>query len=80
MGRAGREVAIADRFLQATTDVAAPADWAQLAGKAATLRNEAQRLVVARTLIDRLIAPAQEARHSHLIDVDGTRGGLELGL
>ena len=49
MGRARQEVAIADRLLHSSPDLADPADWAELAGQAAALRNEAQRLMMART-------------------------------
>ena len=64
MGRARQEVAIADRLLHSSADLADPAGWAELAGQAAALRNEAQRLVMARATIDRLLAPAQQVQPS----------------
>ena len=45
MGRARQDVAIADRLLQSSADLADPASWAELAGQAAALRKEAQRLI-----------------------------------
>ena len=64
MARARQEVAIADRLLHSSADLADPAGWAELAGQAAALRNEAQRLVMARATIDRLMAPAQQVQPS----------------
>ena len=79
MARARQEVAIADRLLHSSADLADPAGWAELAGQAAALRNEAQRLVMARATIDRLIAPAQKAQRSHSMG-DAAQHGPELSL
>jgi hypothetical protein len=79
IGRARLEIVIADRLLPSSADVADPAGWAQLAGRAAALRNEAQRLVMARTAIDRLIA-AQNAQRSHSMGTGPAQRGPELSL
>ena len=65
MGRARQDVAIADRLLGSSTDLADPAGWAELAGQAVALRTEAQRLMRARATIDRLLAPAQQVQPSY---------------
>ena len=57
----GQEIAIADRLLHASADLADPAGWAELAGQAAALRNEAQRLVIAQ----RDDRPANTQRKMH---------------
>ena len=79
MARARQDVAIADRLLQSTADAADPAGWAELADRAAALRNEAQRLIVARATIDRLVAPAQWVQPSHGMG-DAARQGPEVSL
>ena len=79
MARARQDVAIADRLLHSTADLADPAGWAELAGQAAALRNEAQRLVAARAAIDRLLAPAQRVQPSHGMG-DTAQQGPELSL
>ena len=79
MARARQEVAIADRLLQAGADLADPTGWADLAGEAAALSEEALRLVVARTAINRLIA-AQNAQRSHRTGADPAQRGPELSL
>ena len=79
MARARQDVAIADRLLQSTADVADPAGWAELTDWAAALRKEAQRLIVARATIDRLVAPAQWVQPSHGMG-DPARQGPEVSL
>ncbi len=79
MARARQEVAIADRLLHSSADLADPAGWAKLAGQAAALRNEAQRLVTARATIGRLMAPAQQVQPSHGMG-DAAQRGPELSL
>ncbi len=64
MGRAHQEVAIADKLLHASVDLADPAGWADLAGQAAALRNEAERLLRARATTDWLLAPGQQLQTS----------------
>ena len=80
MARARQEVAIADRLLHSSADLADPAGWAELAGEAAALRNEAQRLVMARAAIDRLLAPAQQVQPSRGMGADAAQQGPELSL
>ena len=46
-----QEVAIADRLLRSSADPANPTGWAELAGQAAALRKQAQRLMMARATI-----------------------------
>ena len=79
MARARLEVAIADRLLHSSADLADPAAWAELAGQAAALRNEVQRLVMARATIDRLIA-GQNAQRSHSMGADPAQRGPELSV
>jgi hypothetical protein len=79
MVRARQDVAIADRLLHSSADVADPAGWAELAGQAAALRDEAQRLIVARAKIDRLLAPAQRVQASREMG-DVAQRGPELSL
>ncbi len=79
MGQARQEVAIADRLLHSSVDLADPAAWAELAGQAAALRNEAQRLVTARATIGRLLAPAQQVQPSRGMG-DAAQQGPELSL
>jgi hypothetical protein len=76
MARARQEVAIADRMLQAGADPG-PAGWAELTGQAAALRNAAQRLAMACTAIDRLMA-GQSAQHSGNMGTDPAQRGREL--
>jgi hypothetical protein len=78
MARTRQEVVIADRLLQAGADPD-PAGWAELAREAAALREEALRLVVARTAIDRLIA-GQNAQRSHSMGAHAAQQGPELSL
>ena len=79
MGPARQEVTIADRLLDSSADLADPASWAELAGQAAALRKEAQRLMTARATIGRLLAPAQQVQPSRGMG-DGAQQGPELGL
>ena len=64
-GRARQDAAIADRLLDSSADLADPAGWAQLAGQAAALRNEAQRFMRARTTIDRLLHQSNRYSRGH---------------
>ena len=79
MARARQEIAIADRLLDSSADLADPASWAELAGQAAALRKEAQRLMTAPATIGRLLAPAQQVQPSRGMG-DAAQQGPELGL
>ena len=78
MARARLEVAIADRLLHSNADLADPAGWAELAGEAAALRNEAQRLMTARD--DRPAAGSSATGTAQSRMGDAAQQGPELGL
>ncbi len=59
MVRGRQEVAVADRRLHSSADLSDPASWSEFVGQAVALRKEAQRLVMARMTIDRLLAPTR---------------------
>jgi hypothetical protein len=79
VARARQHVAIADRLLRSSADPTDPAGWAELAGQAAALRNEARRIMRARTTIERLMIPAPQAQPSRGVG-DAGQQGPELSL
>jgi hypothetical protein len=79
MAGARQHVVIADRLLQASSGPNDPAGWAEIAGHAAALCNEALRIMRARTTIECLVPPALRVQPSRGMG-DGAQQGPELSL
>ena len=77
--RARQEIAVADRVLEATSDRMNPAEWAELAEQAGTLREQALRDLRARHAHQETMSPTQAEHHLH-IDHAVRPGGPEIGL
>jgi conjugative relaxase-like TrwC/TraI family protein len=75
--RARQEIAVADRVLEATSDAVNPAEWAELAQQAGTLREQALR---ARRAYQETMSPPHQAEHHLHIDQSMRPGGPEIGL
>ncbi len=80
MRRARQEVAIADRLLGFNADLAEPVSWAELAGHAAVLRTEAQRLVTAPATVDRLRSAGRRVQPSRDMGTGTAQAGPQLSL
>jgi conjugative relaxase-like TrwC/TraI family protein len=80
VARARQEIAVADRVLQATHGTVNPAEWADLAQQAGTLREQALRDLRVRQSHQETMSPTHQAEHHLHIDHSVRPGGHQIGL
>jgi chromosome segregation ATPase len=78
--RARQEITVADRVLEAASDGVNPAEWAELAQQAGTIREQALRDLRVRQAHQEKMSPAHQAEHHLHIDQSLRPRGPEIGL
>ncbi len=78
--RARHEIKIADQLLQVESGGINPAEWAELAQQAATIREQALRDLRVRNAYEQTMTPTHEAEHHLGIDLSAGPRGPEIGL
>jgi hypothetical protein len=78
--RARREIKIADRLLQVESDGIGPAEWAELAQQAATMREQALRDLRVPNAYEQKMTATREAEHHLGIDLSANPRGPEVSL
>ncbi len=78
--RVRREIAVADRLLEAKSGGLSPTEWAELAQQAATIREQALRDLRVRQTFEQTNSPTRKAEHHLGIDSSPRPRGPELGL
>ena len=78
--RARREIKIADQLLQVESDGVNPADWAEMAQSAGTIREQDLRDLRVRNAYEQTMTPTHEAEHHLGIDLSAGPRGPEIGL
>jgi conjugative relaxase-like TrwC/TraI family protein len=78
--RARQEIAIADRVLQAKSGDLDPTEWAEIAHRAATIRDQALRDLRVRKAFEQTSSPTRQAQRHLGIDYSAASRGPEVGL
>ncbi|MHB1533181.1 MAG: MobF family relaxase [Acidimicrobiales bacterium] len=78
--RARREIKIADQLLQVESGGSNPAQWAELAQQASTIRDQALKDRRVRNTYEQKMTPTHQAEHHLGIDLSARPRGPEIGL
>jgi hypothetical protein len=78
--RARQEIAVADRLLEAKSDGLNPTDWAELAQRAARIREAAARDLRIRKTFEQTMSPTHQPEYHLGIDYSAGPQGPEIGL